>query len=325
MKAGKLKNSTLEDRILTPLTQDPNVLVGPGVGRDCAVVRSSGTVLVVSGDPITGATKDLADLAIHINANDLAASGTRAQYIMCTLLAPPETLDGEIVAIMDRLRTLSEETGLSIIGGHTERTPAVNQILLSLTVMGFNEEERVVTGESAAAGDVLLLTKGAAIEGTAILVGERPEAFTEEERRTAEAYFSQLSVTSEGLIAAERGVHAMHDVTEGGVLGGLWEICASADLGCEVSLDDEVLLSPITRKVASVFEIDPYRLISSGAMLMAVPPEKASGLITALEAQKIDVYKLGTLTNGKNRRISRGGRVFSLEEPEADELYKVLG
>ena len=97
MKAGKLKNSTLEDRVLTPLPHHPNVLVGPGVGRDCAVVRTSGDVLVVSGDPITGTAKELADLAIHINANDLAASGTRAQYIMCTLLAPPDTSDQAIV------------------------------------------------------------------------------------------------------------------------------------------------------------------------------------------------------------------------------------
>ncbi len=325
MKAGKLKNSTLEERILTTLSHDSSVLVGPGVGRDCAVVRSSGDVLVVSGDPITGTTKELADLAIHINANDLAASGTQAQYIMCTLLAPPETPDEEIVAIMDRLRSLSEETGLSIIGGHTERTPAVNQILLSLTVMGFNEEEKVITGERAVAGDVLLLTKGAAIEGTAILVGERPEAFTEEERELARGYFKRLSVVREGLIAAQHAVHAMHDVTEGGVLGGLWEICEAAELGCEVSLEDETLLSELTRKVGEVFEIDPYRLISSGAMLMAVPPEGVDPLTEALQAQDIAVYKLGTLTSGHSRRIRREGRMVLLNEPEADELYKVLG
>lgn len=325
MKAGKLKNSTLEDRVLTPLPHHPNVLVGPGVGRDCAVVRTSGDVLVVSGDPITGTAKELADLAIHINANDLAASGTRAQYIMCTLLAPPDTSDQAIVEVMDRLRTLSEEADLSIIGGHTERTPAVNQMILSLTVMGFNEEKQVVMSDRAAGGDELLLTKGAAIEGTAILVGERPEAFTEEERKLAAGYFDRLSVVKEGLIAADHKVHAMHDVTEGGVLGGLWEICEAADLGCEVVLDDEELLSPLSRKVGRVFNIDPYRLISSGAMLMAVSPEESGALRRALKEAGVPVLRIGRLTETKERSITRNDTTFALGEPDADELYKVLG
>lgn len=319
MRLGKLSNAQLEQLVLRKYKKTrPEVHSLPKVGEDCAVLDIEGDLVVLSTDPITSAAGNIGTLSVHINCNDAAAAGAQPVGLLVTLLAPPSATEAEIAAIAEELSTAAEAVGVDILGGHTEVTDSVTRYVTSTAVIARMQRGAQLAGMRA--GDDIVFTKWAGLEGSALIAhdfAERLPMLSAEQLTKMRELTKYLSVVPEGLYAARHGATAMHDVTEGGVLGAAWEMSYSAGVGMELRLADIPVL-PETRRMCAALEIDPYRLISSGCMLIAC--KNGAELAGGLKDISVPAAVIG-IAGGEGVRLSNGAPV---EPPEADELYKLF-
>jgi len=326
MESGKVPNEVLENIILRDIVNKrKEVLIGPGVGEDCSAIDFGGDICVISSDPITGSTKDIGRLTVHINLNDLASSGAEPIGLMVTILAPVGSKEEELAEIMSQLITTAKTVNVDIIGGHTEVTSAVNRFVVMSTAIGKVKREKLVSTGGAKPGDSILLTKWAGLEGTAIIASEKEDelrgVLLEDELNEAKSYFDKLSVIPEGMIASNYGLSSMHDVTEGGILGAAWELAEASDKGIEIYYD-KILISKVTKKICKHYNIDPLRLISSGCMLICC--KDGEELSRKLTEASIPNSIIGVVTEDTKKLIVLDGEVKEIEGPKSDELYKVI-
>lgn len=327
MEIGKVPENILKRSVLKRLTvRRPEVLVHAGVGEDCAVLAPSADALVLSTDPITGTAKEIGNLAFHITANDIASSGAELIGMLLTIIFPPESTEEELKQIMAELTELAERYNVEILGGHTEVSAAVTQTLVSVTGVGRIDQEKVISTSGLKVGQDLVVTKWIGLEGTAILVAEKREELLarlpEDLVETAGDFAKLLSVVPDSRVAMENGVSAMHDVTEGGIFGALWEMAEASGVGLEVDLK-RIPIRQETVEICEVFDINPYMLISSGAMLIGT--DHGSQLVDALERAGIHAAVVGRATAGNDRVILNGEERRFLEPPKTDELFRALG
>lgn len=332
LKIGKLDSDVLQRIVINKIRyRRPEVKTRAGIGEDCAVIDYGEYECVVSTDPITADVKNIGRLAIHISCNDVASNGIEPLGITLAVMLPVGTTESDVQTIMTQAGTAAEEVGVEIIGGHTEVTPAVNQPVIVSTAFG-----RGIAGESASArnmrpGDMILMTKSAGLEGTGIIATEKAEeltgVLTPQELRRAQGMIRDVSVVKDGITAGRIGTSGMHDVTEGGILGAVWEMCHISGLGAEVELE-AIHVDPVTEKIAAHYGINPLRLISSGCMLIVAPPSKAYKIVT--EYHKIDVNIksaiIGKICGAEHgiTQIDPQGQESEIAPPYADELYKVI-
>lgn len=327
MKIGKVPSETLKKIIYANITSHrPEVLVRPNIGEDCSVLDFGEYVCVLSTDPITGTTKDIGSLAVHISCNDVASNGVEPLGIMLTILAPPSTTEEDLALVMADANRAAASINVEIIGGHTEITSAVNQMIISGTAVGRQLKRDVVLSQGAKVGDYVVMTKHAGLEGASIIAkeleGRLKDILTHEELINVQSFSKDISVVREGVLAGKIGVSSMHDVTEGGILGALWELAEASNLGIEVYLDD-IPMREETKKIAQFLSIDPYRLISSGVMVMTVPEDKLTVLLSILRESGVGTAIIGKITT-EDRVIISGDKRKRLEPPCVDELYKAL-
>ncbi len=230
MKIGKLDSDLLHDIVFKHLhTKRDEVLVRPSIGEDCAVVNYGDYNCILSTDPITGATNEIGRLAVHINCNDIASNGVAPLGIMLTILAPEGTTVEDIDTIMEQAAKEADVLNVEILGGHTEITSAVNRIVISATAIGKQSASKLIKTSGAQIGDVIMMTKTAGLEGTGIIAFDKQsdleKVFNANEMKIAKDMLTQISVVPEGIIGGKHPVTSMHDVTEGGVLGAVWEVC----------------------------------------------------------------------------------------------------
>ena len=315
---GKVESDLLQSIVFDNIKyKSEDVIVRPGIGEDCAVLSTEGNHAVMSTDPITASVKDIGRIAIHITCNDIASNGVRPVGIMLAIMLPYGTSQGELETIMRQAGETAEKLKVDIIGGHTEVTKAVNKPVIVSTAIGKTEVYREDIPE---VGDVILMTKYAGIEGTGIIIGdfERKcrEVLSDDEIRQGRLLLDRVSVVEEG---------KMHDVTEGGVLGAVWETCSLIGLGCTVK-EKSIPVLGITEKISRIFKIDCLRLISSGSMLVVAKREKADVIIEKLRARGILCTEIGSITEGtQGMKIEReNGDLEKIEPPEKDEIYKVI-
>ena len=285
LPVGKLKHDFLKE-LLPKHDGSTNLVVGPQLGEDAAVIELGDSYLVATSDPITFATEDIGWYVVCVNSNDIAAMGAVPKWLLVTLLLPEDATTPEMVRnIMAQLTQACAEFDIALCGGHTEVTPAVTQPVVIGQMMGVTDKNTLFTSADACAGDVLILTKGLGIEATAIIAREREEQLREkcDSQFLAQAknYLIDpgISVLKDAQIAiATGGVHAMHDVTEGGVSTAVYELATAAELGVVVYSDkllaSSVLYGDITRRLCDMFGLNPLGVISSGAMLIAADPKK---------------------------------------------------
>ena len=329
MQIGKLDSKLLTDIVFRHLSyRRPEVITRPGIGEDCAVVDFGSYDCVVSTDPITAAASEIGRLAVHISCNDIASNGIEPLGIMLAILLPPEITEAEIEEIMRQAGEASASLGVEIIGGHTEITKAVNQPVIVSTALGRAPKGGKESGSCVHPGDRILMTKSAGVEGTGILAWdhavELAAVLTPEELADAKAMSGQISVVQEGVIAGKTGVSDMHDITEGGVLGAIWEICEKSGTGARIDLE-KIPVAEVTQKICSHFGLDPLKLISSGSMLLGVPAEKEDTIVKALGEAGIPVASIGTiLESGQGRTLVTGGGKQEISPPDSDEIYKVV-
>lgn len=327
MKIGKVPENVLKRAVFKQIhTRRPEVLLGAGVGEDCAAVKlADDEVLVMSTDPITGTAQDIGTLAIQITANDLASSGAEPVGVLLTVLLPPDAKESQLKLMMQQVEDACIEAKIQVMGGHTEVTPVVTQPVVSVCGVGKVKEGHLVSTAGARPGMDILVTKWIGIEGTAILAKEKEEDLKQrfpapfvEKAKELDAY---ISVLSEAAVATKSGVSAMHDVTEGGIFGALWEMAEASGVGLEIDLK-KIPVRQETIEVCEFFGINPYQLISSGCMLMAA--EDGNLLVRELEKAGIPATIIGKATAGNDRVLLNEEERRFLEPPKADELYKAI-
>jgi hydrogenase maturation factor len=333
MEVGKLKNEVLGEIVLSEIhTVRDDILIRPNVGEDCTAVAFGDLACVLTTDPITGTDKNIGQLAVNVCLNDIASSGAEAVGIMLTLLCPETTTQETIGQILREANETANQYDVEIIGGHTEITNAVNRIIVSATALGRTQVNRLIKTSGAEVGDYIYLTKTAGLEGTAIIVSELEnelsEVLSKSEIQEAKDMFKQISVINEGKIGVRIGATAMHDATEGGILGAIHELCEASGKGCKVKAD-KIAIHPVTEKLCEYYNINPLKLISSGTMVICMPQALASELEKALLDFRIEYSRVGVITEERDKKLIMGDasveEIFDyIESPDADELYKVI-
>ena len=327
MKTGKLSENVLKRSILKQIkNRRPEVLVGAAVGEDCAVVAlEEDEVFVLSTDPITGTTKDIGSLSVHTALNDIASEGAEPVGVLLSCMLPPETEESEIRAIMKQVEETCEFLNVEAMGGHTEITKAVNQPILTVTGVGKAKRDQLLRSGGVRQGDDIIATKWIGLEGTSIIAKEREkellERFAPDFVSTAKDFDKYISVVPEAAVAIKSGAHAMHDVTEGGIFGALWEIAESSGVGLEIDLK-AIPIRQETVEVCNYYDVNPYILISGGCMLIAAPD--GFGLVRELEKKGINAAVIGKATDSNDRVVENNGERRFLTPPETDELYKFM-
>ena len=327
MKIGKLNNDQLKSIIMDSIQyRREDVVLRSGIGEDCAGVRYGDEVCLLTTDPITGAASEVGKLAVHISCNDIASNGAAPIAILLTILAPESTTEEDLKLIMTQAHEEASKLNVEIVGGHTEITSAVNRIVVSSTAIGKQKLDELFSNNGIKEGDLLVMTKTAGLEGTGIIAYEKYEElvdiFDESLVGIAKNMLDKVSVVKEGIVAGKQGVTSMHDITEGGLLGAIWEICEGAGLGAVVKYES-IPIPEVTLKICEHYKINPLRLISSGTMLMSVSPSKVHELITALVAEGIEANIIGEITH-KDVYLEKRGRLSYVTPPDSDELYKVV-
>jgi hydrogenase expression/formation protein HypE len=329
---GKLPPEMLEKVLDRAPISDPRVKLGPGIGLDCAVVGLGDTCLVFKSDPITFATREIGWYAVQVNANDIATTGAIPHWFLMTLLLPeggttPESVD----AVTNQVYEACTELGVSVIGGHTEVTYGLDRPIIAGTMIGEVACNELITPKGSSPGNRILLTKGVPIEGTAILAREFPDRLkdtcTAEEIKTATHYLYSpgISVVREAQIAVNSGsVTAMHDPTEGGLAGALWELAAAC--GHRLVIDPRTIpISPLSRKICKAFEIDPLGTIASGALLLTTPPGDAQKICNSLEESGTLCVVIGTVESGHPEVVQSTVEGFiPLPRPARDEIARIF-
>jgi len=299
---GKLPQEDLMELLQSQHTEAPRVILGPGLGRDAAVINFGERYLVTKSDPITFATDEIGWYVVHVNANDIACLGASPLWFIATLLLPEgKTNKAMINTIAEQIHTGCTEVGAVLVGGHTEITHGLNRPIAIGTMFGEVHPDKLVRSDGAQPGDKLILTKGIAVEGTALLAREAKEhlkSTVPEDLLTRAAHFLHdpgISVVQDAAIIHASGeVHAMHDPTEGGVATGLREITEAAGVGAVIEAD-ALPIFPETRTLCQALHLDPLGVIASGALLASVAPQDAAPILSALQTADIPAAIIGTV------------------------------
>lgn len=326
MEIGKIPQDILNKCVFNMISNKrEEVLLEPSIGEDCSAVElKDDEIFVISTDPITGADKDMGYLAVYINTNDIASSGAEPVGVMVTILLPPNSKEEQLYNIMEQIDKACSELNIQIMGGHTEVTDAVVKPILSVTAIGKVKKDNLISTSGAKAGQDVIITKWAGLEGTSIIVKDNYEKlsqqFSNELLQEAISLDKHLSVLKESIIAKDYEVTSMHDVTEGGVLGAIWEVASCSNMGIEVDLD-KIPIRNETIDICNYYNIDPYKLISSGCMVMTT--YKGNELVKELKRNNIEAAVIGKITEEKNKIINVKGNKVDVVEPDTDELYKI--
>ena len=330
MDIGKFPPALLEKLLRKTGVTDPRVVLGPGVGEDAAVLDLGETLLVVKSDPITFATERIGWYAVQVNANDIACTGGVPRWFLATLLVPERFTEDQAEELFTQVLDACNDIGVALVGGHSEVTQGIDRPLVAGTMLGEVARDRLVRTGGAQEGDSIVVTKGIAIEGTALLALERAEdlrkAGVSDDTITLSVELLNvmgISVLTDAQTACDTAqIHSMHDVTEGGLITGLREVAAASGLGLAIE-EDSVPVLPATKEVCQAIGLDPMGLLASGALLITLPPSDVPSLLSALEKKGIDGWEIGMMLASEEGLISIG-REGEVELPQfsRDELAR---
>ncbi len=328
---GKIPSHSLRRIVFKNLgVQNKRLLVGPDIGEDAAIVKMDRLVIALSTDPITGALANIGWLSVHINANDVATRGARPRWYLCSIMLPEGSGEAVLRRIMRQIDRACLELNVTVAGGHSEVTPILKRPIVVGFMVGEAKSDRYVNSGGAEAGDVLILTKSAGIEGTAIIATDGAELLEKyldiETVKSAQHLYRRISVVEDAMVAMDAGgVEAMHDPTEGGLLCGVWELAEASLLGVRIYAE-RVPISAETKTICRSLRINPLRLMSSGSLLVAAKPSSSTRIISRLSRRGIPATEIGEFTAYKHGRIlvAPDGSTTELKPPFPDEVYEVL-
>jgi hydrogenase expression/formation protein HypE len=326
LSLGKLPPQVME-KYLFGMTgaRSTKIVVEPSLGLDFGVVKlggGKGRYLIVSSDPITGVRERAGWYAVNVSANDVATSGRRPEFMQSVILLPEEATERDVGRLSSEMHRTAERLGIAIVGGHTELSPGLHRPIVVTTA--FAVADSYVTAAGARSGDTLMMTKTAGVEGTAILGTDASfnKGLDKETVSGAAGHFERLSVVDEAVAAYETGVvHAMHDCTEGGVLGALYEMATASGQGLEVD-EKDIPVSKETRRICSALGVDPLKLISSGTLLIAVKKGEEQVVSEAVASVGSRATAIGRFRKGKVA-LTRNGLKEEVSGPPSDEIWRL--
>ena len=330
LRTGKLPPELLKRLLKNTGATDRRVLLGPMFGEDAAVVKLGKQLLVLKSDPVTYASDMIGWYAVNVNANDIVTKGAVPAWFQAVILLPLGSDEALAESIFKQISAAAKELGIAVTGGHTEVTPGIDHPIVIGDMHGIVEGRDIVRSSGAKAGDVLVLTKGAGIEGTAAIAREKradllkvfDEAFV---NRAAKYLFRPgLSIVPEAMVALKHRVSAMHDPTEGGVAMGVQELAEASGKSIEL-WTDEIIVRKETARLCAKYGLNPLGLLGSGALLATFKPSDSDKFIAEVHAMGIDASVVGKVVAGagKSRMISSEG-ITPLSFSERDEVLKVL-
>ena len=306
---GKLPGALLNRLVATYASRpDPSVIVGPGRGRDAAVVQPDGALVAAKTDPITFASTAAAAYLVDVNSNDLACLGATPRWLLVTALLPQgATSELDVERQFRELSEICAARNISLVGGHTEITPAVNWPVLIGTLLGVVTTGSLLKPGGAQIGDRVLLTKGIAIEGTALLARELPAQLIPTlgqdlvDRAANLLWHPGISVVRDAqFLLSAGGITALHDPTEGGLATAAQELASAAGFG--VILDEAAIpILPETRAIADCLSLDPLGLLASGSLLATASADAVRNIMASADTEGIAVSDIGHRHNGKCR------------------------
>ncbi len=336
---GKISAEIFEELIFPRLgVKSDSVLVGPKHGTDVGIVAIGGKAVSFTTDPVfivpEYGWERAAWFAIHILASDAVTCGLPPRFLSIDLNLPMEMTKEQMETMWQTMHSECQELGISVITGHTARYENCHYPMVGgATVVGIGEIEDYVTPAFIQAGDEIIITKGPAIEATGIFAAMFPQLiereFGADFRRRAEQVFYKMSVVKDAMTAItvgirQDGVTAMHDATECGVWGGLYELAEAAGLGVMVEQEKIVVADCIT-EICSYFGIDPYASISEGTLIIACRPHKAGEVVRVLSQEGICSSIVGEFTPPERGMVLvKGGREERLEHPIVDPFWNAF-
>jgi hydrogenase expression/formation protein HypE len=328
---GKLPPELLARLLAEIRIKDERVVVGPASGLDCAVIEMGDRLLVMKTDPVTFASDAIGWYAVQVNANDIATSGAVPRWFLATCLLPPGTCESDVEDISRQLIEACNVLDISLIGGHTEITHGIQHPILCGTMLGEIDPRDLITPRGAQPGDRILLTKGIPIEAVALLSREFPDrvgnALGDDKLKQAIEYLTDpgISVVRDAQIAVQAGkVNAMHDPTEGGLAGALWELAIASEKRLVVD-PANIHIPKLAAEVCEIFKLDPLGSLASGALLLTAPKPDAEKIQGALQAAGIRCDVIGFVEEGQAQVLSSTtGKINPMPRPARDEIGKVF-
>lgn len=333
LSAGKLRVDLLRSLLSQFPPGDPRVIVGPQVGVDAAVIEMGDRCLVAKTDPVTFASDEIGWYAVHVSANDVACCGAVPRWFLATVLLPERSTTETIVEqIFRQMSDACREISVSLCGGHTEVTRGLDRPIVVGQMLGEAPRDGYITAAGAQVGDVLLLTKSLAVEGTSLLAREMPGKLagvlspTEIDRCRELLHSPGISVVREAQLALQcGGVHALHDPTEGGLATGLRELAEASHVGVVVERDMIPIL-PECERICRALGIDPLGLIASGSLLIAAAPDAAGTIVSRFADDGLTAAPIGrvaVIEEGCQMREANG-QVTELPTFARDEIVRAL-
>ena len=331
-RVGKLNANLLDELVSGIKKKDPRVIVGPKVGEDAAVIDIGDKYLISTTDPITFTSYKIGWYMVNVNANDIATMGGTPKWLLTSIFLPENKTDSTLVKEIFRdIEKAADELGIAICGGHTEITKGLDRPIVSGHMLGEVDKDKLVTNSRARVGDEIILTKGIAIEGMALLAREREKELSGKygnlfvEKVQNFLHDPGISVVKEAHIANQTAnIRAMHDPTEGGLATGLRELTRASNTGV-VIYDDKIQYLEETSILCSEYKLDPLGVIASGALLIVVDPDDRDEVLRKLEQNDIECSVIGELTEKETGlKIVADGEERELPFFEVDEITRVI-
>jgi hydrogenase expression/formation protein HypE len=330
LPAGKLPTWLLK-KVLPATSSDPQVLVGPGIGCDAAAIAIGDRVIVAKSDPITFASDGGEEHLVEVNANDIACMGATPRWLLVTSLLPAGVTPADLLNDFAALREACRQRSVELVGGHTEIVADLVRPILVGMMLGEASPDDLIKPGNARAGDVLLLTKALAIEGTALLANERSDELQEligpDRVENASRLLRQpgISVVRDAELARRSGgVTALHDPTEGGLATAVREMAAASGVGA-VLHRDAIPILPETFAVAEALGLDPLGMLASGSLLIAARPEAVPAIVREVSASGIAIAPIGALTEDPSEMLmTADGEREPLPEFAVDEVARLF-
>ncbi len=336
---GKISPQIFDELILPRLGAKSNhVLVGPQHGIDVGIVEIGDKALSFTCDPVfivpQYGWERAAWFAIHIIASDSVTSGLKPKYLSIDLNLPMEMTREQLEIMWTVIHQQCEQMGISVITGHTARYDNCHYPMVGgATIIGTGELNEYVTPKFAKAGDKIIITKGPAIEASGIFATMFPglleEKFGSDFANKAEGIFYKMSVVEDAMTAItvgvrDNGVRSMHDATECGIWGGLYEVAQAAGLGVRIE-KDEIVVEDHVLEICQLFDIDPYASISEGTLIISCREHQAEKVVDTLTKKGVRASIVGELTDAKKGMVLvEDGKEKSLLHPTVDPFWRAF-
>lgn len=316
------------------------VLIPPQYGVDVSLITlPNGFEMALTSDPLslipTLGLKESAWLSVCLMANDMATTGKAPMYAQFVLNLPPTFTTEEFDTYWRHIHYFCKEMGTAITGGHTGRFEGIHSTIAGGgTMITMAPQGEMLTSKGASKGDVIVVTEESALIATSILALSFPKTVkhkcgAEVQQKAAELFY-QTSVLKAGLIAASlnskesKVVAAMHDVTEGGILGAIYEMAVASNCGVIVE-EDGLPTGEIQQQVCDVFEINPHYCVGAGSMIIAVKEDRAEYLIKSLNREGIKATAVGSFTSKENgMKLIKDNEIKELQYSGTDPYWNAF-